>query len=216
MRRPLPHHDRLQHCEFLQQGEKGHWQCGLLQFSGQAVAIVTPRGGLEWATSSAHHILSRYWPDHHPLETRLPRQIRQWMNKARKKACARNDVGQGPAPLAIDTGQSRLAIRSIGYGTCTALLFEESESLFNLTVDRLVPLGLTPREAEILRWLMQGKSIPEIAAILSISPRTVSKLLTRVYRQLGVENRHAAVATALEALRLYKYNSPKAFRQVRR
>lgn len=216
MRRPLPHHGRQQHCEFMQQDKKGHWRCGLLQLSGQPVAIITPRGGLEWATDSAHRILSRYWPDHHALETRLPRQIQQWMNQARKKVCSRKDVAHEPAPLAIETGQSRLVVRHIVYGTCAALLFEESESLFDLPVNRLVSLGLTSREAEVLRWLMQGKSNPEIAAILRISQQTVSKLLTRVYRQLGVENRHAAVSSALEALRSYKNNSPKAFRQVRR
>jgi len=216
MRRLLPHHTRQQHCEFMQQDEKGHWNCGLLQLSGQPVAIVSPRGGLEWATSSAHRILSRYWPDHHPLETRFPHQIRKWMDLARKKASTRKGVAQDPALLAIDTGQSRLVVRSILYGTCAVLLFEESESLFDLPVNRLVSLGLTPREAEVLRWLMQGKSTPEISAILSISPQTVSKLLTRVYRQLGVENRHAAVSSALEAVRSYKNNSPKAFRQVKR
>jgi len=214
MRRPLPHHDRQQHCEFMQQDERGRWQCRLLQFSALPVAIVTRRGRLEWATSAAHHILRHYWSDHHPLETRLPLKIRHWINKVRKKVDARNGVTHNPTPLVIHDSIGQVVVRCIENGAYLALVFEEN--LFDVAVDRLVSLGLTPREAEVLRWLMQGKSIPEIAAILSISPRTVSKLLTRVYRQLGVENRHAAVATALEALRLYKYNSPKAFRQVRR
>lgn len=116
--------------------------------------------------------------------------------------------------MVVDQPLGRLVVRSIRTGTSVGLLFEES--LFDLPVERLVSLGLTPRETEVLRWLIQGKSIAEIAAILSISPRTVSKLLTRVYRQLGVENRHAAVATALEAVRAYRNNSHKASRQVRR
>ena len=201
MQRSLPHHDFQKHCEFLKLDEKGHWQCRLLQFSGQPVAIVTLRGRINWATSLAHDILSRYWPEYHPLQSRLPRQIRQWMSKARKSAVARAGVAQGLAPLVIDHPPGRLVVRFLLDGTATALLFEEN--LFDLPVDRLRLLGLTPREAEVLLWLAQGKTIPEIAVILSISSRTVSKLLTRIYRQLGVENRHAAVATALEAVRAH-------------
>lgn len=59
-------------------------------------------------------------------------------------------------------------------------------------------LGLTAREAEVLCWLARGKSNPEIARILGIAPRTVHKHLEHVYAQLGVENRTAAVARALE------------------
>jgi DNA-binding CsgD family transcriptional regulator len=77
-------------------------------------------------------------------------------------------------------------------GVSSALLFEER--LSELPADRLVSLGLTPREAEVLRWLVQGKSSFEIASILNISARTVSKHLERIYLRLGVENRHAAIA----------------------
>jgi DNA-binding CsgD family transcriptional regulator len=66
-----------------------------------------------------------------------------------------------------------------------------------LAADDLVALGLTPRQAEILAWLAVGKTDAEIAAILAISPRTVSHTLARVYRKFGVENRVAAVTYAL-------------------
>src|SRR6266436_4175014 len=39
----------------------------------------------------------------------------------------------------------------------------------------LSPYDLSPREGQIARWLAQGKSNPEIALILQISPRTVEK-----------------------------------------
>jgi DNA-binding CsgD family transcriptional regulator len=56
---------------------------------------------------------------------------------------------------------------------------------------------LTPRQSEILGWLVAGKTDGEIAEILAISPRTVSHTLARVYRKLGVHNRAAAVAYAV-------------------
>jgi len=50
---------------------------------------------------------------------------------------------------------------------------------------------LTPREIEVAMWVSQGKSNPEIATILQLSPRTVEKHVERVLVKLGVENRTA-------------------------
>ncbi len=60
-----------------------------------------------------------------------------------------------------------------------------------------VPAGLTPREGEVLHWLACGKTDADIAALLSISPRTVHKHLEHIYVKLGVETRTAAVMRAL-------------------
>jgi DNA-binding CsgD family transcriptional regulator len=54
-----------------------------------------------------------------------------------------------------------------------------------------------PREREVLRWVAAGKTDRDVADILGISPRTVHKHLQRVYAQLGVETRTAAVMRAL-------------------
>jgi len=61
------------------------------------------------------------------------------------------------------------------------------------------PGCLTAREREVLRWLACGKTDAEIAALLSISTRTVNKHLEHVYVKLGVETRTAAVMRALSA-----------------
>jgi DNA-binding CsgD family transcriptional regulator len=58
-------------------------------------------------------------------------------------------------------------------------------------------LGLRPREAEVLLWLIQGKSNVEIATILGCSAETVKSHLKRIYAQLDVTNRTAAAASAL-------------------
>lgn len=55
---------------------------------------------------------------------------------------------------------------------------------------------LTQREAAVMRWLACGKTDAEIAALLSISPRTVQKHLQHIYVKLGVETRTAAVMRA--------------------
>jgi len=61
-------------------------------------------------------------------------------------------------------------------------------------------LGLTPREAEVLLWVAQGKSNPEVASIIGAAEKTVKVHLGHVFEKLGLDNRHAAMLCALEAL----------------
>ncbi len=85
------------------------------------------------------------------------------------------------------------------YDVNVLLLFEEKVAPF--AVHMLARRGLTSRESEILDWVVQGKTNPEIGTILGISSRTVQKHLERIYRRLGVENRHAAMALVMEIMR---------------
>jgi DNA-binding NarL/FixJ family response regulator len=61
-------------------------------------------------------------------------------------------------------------------------------------------LGLTPRVAEVLLWVAQGKTNSEIAIILGISEQTVKKHVMEIHSHLGVETRTAAALRALEIL----------------
>jgi DNA-binding NarL/FixJ family response regulator len=61
-------------------------------------------------------------------------------------------------------------------------------------------LGLTPRVAETLLWIAQGKTNGDIAAILGISESTVKKHVLEIFEKLGVETRGAATLRALEVL----------------
>jgi DNA-binding NarL/FixJ family response regulator len=67
-------------------------------------------------------------------------------------------------------------------------------------------LGLTPRVAETLLWLAQGKTNGEIATILGNSESTVKKHVLDIFDKLGVETRTAASLRALEVL-----SSPAAY-----
>lgn len=59
---------------------------------------------------------------------------------------------------------------------------------------------LTPREAEVLVWVAQGKANADIAIILGISEKTAKQHLGVCFRKMGVENRGAATLAALETL----------------
>jgi DNA-binding NarL/FixJ family response regulator len=60
--------------------------------------------------------------------------------------------------------------------------------------------GLTPRVAETLLWLSQGKTNGDIAVILGISESTVKKHVLDIFQALNVETRTAACLQAVEVL----------------
>ncbi len=57
--------------------------------------------------------------------------------------------------------------------------------------------GLSAREQEILGHIADGRSAPEIAKLLYLSPATVKSHLGALYEKLGVSDRAAAVAEAM-------------------
>ena len=64
----------------------------------------------------------------------------------------------------------------------------------------LEKLGITPREAEVLLWMAQGKANADIAIILGCSHATVKKHSIHIFEKLGVESRGAAMLIAIETL----------------
>jgi DNA-binding NarL/FixJ family response regulator len=81
---------------------------------------------------------------------------------------------------------------------------QQATPAFKPNFDSAAPLekalGLTPRVAETLLWLAQGKTNGEIATILGNSESTVKKHVLEIFETLGVETRTAASLRALEVL----------------
>ncbi len=59
--------------------------------------------------------------------------------------------------------------------------------------------ALTPRELEVLRWTMEGKTAWEVGAVLGITERTAVLHINHAMHKLNCNNKHQAV---LKALRL--------------
>jgi DNA-binding CsgD family transcriptional regulator len=62
-------------------------------------------------------------------------------------------------------------------------------------------VGLTPREAEVLHWVIKGKQDGAIASILKISVRTVHQHIARILRKLQSETRGSAGYEAMVKLK---------------
>jgi DNA-binding NarL/FixJ family response regulator len=60
------------------------------------------------------------------------------------------------------------------------------------------PAGLTPREAEVLKFVAGGLTNAQVAEELFLSPRTVDTHLTSIYQKIGVGSRTAAARFAVE------------------
>ena len=57
---------------------------------------------------------------------------------------------------------------------------------------------LTPREAEVLFWISEGKSNRDIGIILGAKTGTICKHVEHIFSKLNVENRTSAAVVALE------------------
>ena len=84
-------------------------------------------------------------------------------------------------------GQHLIAVRQIaGSGGLKAQLWA-----------RRAQMGLSPRELQVLQHVAEGRSAPEIADELFVSPGTVKTHLKNIYGKLGARDRASAVALAL-------------------
>ena len=68
----------------------------------------------------------------------------------------------------------------------------------------LMSLNLTPREAEVLFWISEGKSNHDIGVILDASTGTIRKHVEHILTKLKVENRTTAAVIALERCRFLR------------
>lgn len=72
----------------------------------------------------------------------------------------------------------------------------------NLAWQRLRSAGFSRRECEVLQWLAEGKSDEEIALILNLARKTVSKQVLDLMHKLEARNRIGAVSSALQLMEM--------------
>jgi DNA-binding NarL/FixJ family response regulator len=166
-----------------------------LDVSGRYLLAVNSLGKIMWATPQAQKLLSDALSPDSDDDVVLPAPIPQWLDQARK-----GKAGSKAAIMTALPGDEQLRLQYMGrLGTNEFLLRLAKDSGADAPAEFSSELGLTTREGEVLSWLSKGKTNRDIAQILGLSPRTVDKHLEQIYSKLGVENRTAAAAIAVNA-----------------
>lgn len=168
-----------------------------MEANHQAMMSVTGDGRIRLSTPLVHQLFARYGFRARRGADWLPPSLRAWLRGQIERLSSSDDVAPPLSPLAIAGKTGTLHIRLAPQDPHYLLLLQEEPRAL---APNLAHLGLSRRETEILSWVIQGKTNPEIGAILGISPRTVQKHLERLYGHLGVENRHAAMRIAIDAV----------------
>lgn len=154
------------------------------------VALADARGSLLHLNARGRDLLERFFPTDAGWKPVLPMSLREWLQQQESMAAAPR------APFELPAGERKLVVRAtdVAEGRRLVLLQEAPTAA---DPQRLRVLGLSPREAEVLHWMTEGKSNQDVAAILQISPRTVEKHIETIYAKLGVETRTAALLKAV-------------------
>lgn len=149
-------------------------------------AVISLDGDLniEETSKGAPELLASWFPEDPPGS--LPGRIAAWLSSSAGDRSAELKVEGEDGQLTVTTGQ---ALDAGG-----PLLALEARPV--ATVERLQAIGLTRRQAEVLRLAALGRDTDEVAREMVISPATVRKHFENVYGRLGVNDRESAIAAA--------------------
>lgn len=105
----------------------------------------------------------------------------------------------GVSAFVAKTAPVEEVLAAIRHASVAALSFTASGLAVAITRRRTVRerLALSPREAEVLRLLRDGMSVPAIALAMFISHSTAKTYVARLYEKLGAANRAQALMTAM-------------------
>jgi len=166
---------------------------------GQATLAISPHTQeIIWMTPLARNLLQAYFPADNPRQPfKLPHDIMHWLINTIHHANT-----QPMLPLNIIRHARRLVLNmgNVSDDEWVIMLREESDEV---KIEALMTtFKLTKKEAEVLYWVIKGKTNRDIGDILGSSARTVNKHLEHIFTKLGVETRTAAAAVASTKLRI--------------
>ncbi|MDB5814654.1 MAG: two component transcriptional regulator, LuxR family [Rhodocyclales bacterium] len=160
---------------------------------GQATISVRPASGrITWQTPLARKLLAEYFG----ADDVAPAPVLEWI--ATTALRLKSSLPQPPKPLTITRSAKRLIFTLHDQTADEEWLLVLREESDTAVIESLIAaFRLTQKEAEVLYWVIKGKTNKDICYILGSSPRTVHKHLEHVFEKLGVETRTAAANLAL-------------------
>ena len=165
-------------------------------FGHATMAIHIGSGRAVWQTPLARKLLQAYFGalEGGAASTEVPAQLLAWLHAQTAIAAQ----GLAPQPLALVNGARQLVLTLQERTNDEDWLIVMREVSDTAVVEAMMQsFRLTLREAEVLYWVVKGKTNRDIGDILGSSPATVKKHLEHVYEKLGVETRTAAAGLAM-------------------
>jgi DNA-binding NarL/FixJ family response regulator len=155
----------------------------------QALLVTNRQGQILFATGQARILLNTFFSA--TADKYLPEDLSNWLN---------GPESQKPQLISHrKRGEIEIAHFALSKSGNLSLLRIEHRNGDN-GPKALLALGVTAREAEVLYWMAEGKTNPEIAIIIDASLNTVKKHAINLFAKLGVETRTAAARLALGVL----------------
>ena len=209
--------------------QAGQARSALDAFGYASITVRASDGRLMWQTPLARDLLNEYFGSAEPPRPNFaPQPVVDWLHRhladaERQIEPPRLSVALGPKRLSFrlhqqtgdgdggsdakGSGESGAGEggdgsvrRQAGEGADWLIIMREVSDAAAIEAMRLF-FKLTGREAEVLYWVVKGKTNRDIGEILGSSPATAKKHLERVYVKLGVETRTAAAGMAMSRIR---------------
>ena len=166
-------------------------------FGHAALTVRLADGRTVWQTPLARRLLGEYLQLQH--DALLPPALLQW---ASAQASALQEGGATQTHTLVQSARRLTFTLHEETGDDEWLIVMREASDAAIVEAMMLTFRLTTREAEVLYWVVKGKTNRDIGDILGTSPRTVNKHLEHVFHKLGVETRTAAAGLAVGRVRL--------------
>jgi DNA-binding CsgD family transcriptional regulator len=150
------------------------------------LVVLTGAGSPGDSTPAAAALLSRWFPGQ--PASGLPQQVADWLHSLDTEAARRPTW-----PLVFEEGGRRLILRRLqAVRPSDREVLHVSEHPAGRSGQDLTRLGLSRRQAEVVRMAADGRSNAEIARDLGLSVRTIEGHMGEALERLGVRSRTAA------------------------
>jgi DNA-binding CsgD family transcriptional regulator len=172
----------------------------LLRSIPESMLLLDKAGYVLQCGEGSESLLKKYFPAEEPWPIQgIPQPVIAWV-------CTVSEQ-QEPKTTGTSGVHGKLYARRNSFSLMMRMhqsedgwLITMEETRFIRIIDVLLGFGLTPREAEVMIWVTQGKQNGEVATILDIRLATVRKHMEHILQKLQCESRGVAVQLVMSSI----------------